>query len=134
MRYGIVTPIRSKELEIPYYMRDPHYTDERFTRTIGGRTIFLAEGLVTTYQHGIDRVDGAFYNYSDRIEQGYGLDKVREARQEALEQVGNRDTAAFYEAMLQRVYEEPELVLQHIIAGVNQGNGYPYHLYGTVAD
>lgn len=115
-------------------MRDPHYTDERFTRAMGGKTIFLAEGLVVAQSSfGGEHVEGAFYNYSDRLRQGFGYDKVRAAHEDAREALGNNDTAAYYEAMLQRVYEDPSTVLQHMIAGVNVSNGYSYHVYGTIS-
>ncbi|HUC87779.1 MAG TPA: hypothetical protein VMR95_01350 [Candidatus Binatia bacterium] len=133
-RYGEIVPICSKIQYIPGEYRDPHYTDERFTRAMGGKTIFLAEGLVAVRSNfGGEHVEGAHYNYSDRISQGFGYKKVRAAHEEAREAVGNNDTAAYYEAMLQRVYEDPATELQHLIAGVNNATGYSYHIYGTVS-
>ena len=133
IHFGEVIPVRSKIQYIPYEMRDPHYTDERFTRRVGGLTIFLAAGLVTVEQLGVDTVEGANYIYSDRLLKWYGIDKTRQAHEEALQAIGDNDTAAYYEAMLQRVYEDPTVVLQHIVAGVNAASGYSYHVYGTVS-
>lgn len=132
--YGSVEPIRSRIEEIPGYMRDPHYTDERFTRQMGGRTIYLAQGLVTVEHFGTETVEGAHYNYSDRILQWYGYDKVQQAWNETKEQVGDKITAEFYETWLQHVYDDPTASLQHIIAGVNVGNGYSYRVFGTVSE
>ena len=132
-RYGEVVPIRLKTQRIPGEYRDPHYTDKRFTRAMGGKTIFLAEGLVTVQTFGGETVEGALYNYSDRIWQGFESKLVQRAYDEASEVIGNNDTAAFYEAMLQRVYGDPTTELQHVIAGVNNATGYSYHVYGTVS-
>lgn len=129
-----INPIRSRTQEIPSYMRDPHYTDRRFTQSQGGRTVYLASGLVVASRFGSETVDGAHYNYSDRISEHYGYDKVQECWRAAKEQVG-RDTvtAELYEAWLQRVYEDPATVLQHIVAGVNAATGYSYRVFGTVS-
>lgn len=131
---GDVEPIRSRTQEIPHYMRDPHYTDERFTRSSNGRTIYLAPGLVMVEHYGTETVEGAHYNYSDRISQWYGHDKVQRAWHEARERVGNTVTAKLYETWLQHVYEDPTTSLQHIIAGVNVSNGYSYRVFGTVSE
>ncbi len=132
--FGKIRPITSRTQPIPYEMRNPHYTDERFTRKSGGLTIYLAEGLVLAKDDfGDEHVKGAHYNHSDVISQYFGYDEVRRAHEEAREAVDNNDTAAYYEAMLQNVYGDPSTILQHIIAGVNVGNGNPYHVYGTVS-
>jgi hypothetical protein len=132
-RFGVIEPIRSKTETIPYEMRDPHYTDERFTRRSGGLTIFLASGLEVVQQFGVDHVEGAFYNYSDRIRQGFGYVKVRTAIEKAQEEVGNDDTALFYETWLKDVYDDPTVELQHIITGVKPSDGYSYQVYGTMS-
>ena len=132
--FGSVEPIRSKVQEIPSYMRDPHYTDARFTRKMGGRTIYLAGGLVTVEQYGIETVIGAHYNHSDRISEWYNDDKVEQAWNETKSQVGDKITAEFYETWLQHVYDDPTTSLQHIMAGVNVSNGYSYLVFGTISE
>lgn len=134
MFYGSIEPIRSRTEEIPGHMRDPHYTDRRFTDARGGRTIYLAPGLVTVDQFGTEMVEGAHYNYSDRLSGWYGYDKVESDWRAAKEQVGDRVTAELYEAWLQRLYDDPTTVLQHIVAGVNVATGYSYRVFGTVSD
>ena len=134
MWYGNIEPIRSRTQEIPGYMRDPHYTDERFTRKMGGRTIYLSEGLVTVERFGTETVEGAHYNYSDRIPQWYGFEKTEAAWRDAKAEVGEAITAEFYERWLQHVYDDPTTTLQHIIAGVNVSNGFSYRVFGTVSE
>lgn len=131
--YGSIEPINSRTQEIPRQMWDPHYTDQRFTRTLGGKTIYLAPGLVTVQQFGAEVVEGAHYNFSDRISESYGHEEVGEAWRAAKEQAGNRITAEFFETWLQHVYADPTTTLQHIIAGVSQGSGYSYRVFGTVS-
>lgn len=133
-RLGDVGVIRSKTQQIPGSLLDPYYTDERFTRSRGGRTIFLDSGLVAVKsEFGSEYVEGAHYNYSDRLSLGYGFDHVEAARDEAFEEIGNRNTAVFFEAFLQKVYNDPTALLQHIMAGVNASSGFSYKVFGTVS-
>ena len=94
-RYGEIVPVRSKEQEISGALLYPSYADERFTEIrTEGRTIFLAEGVVAVPgTFGDEYVDGAFYNYSDRIYQGYDHSLVERAREEAEAEAGSKYTA-----------------------------------------
>ncbi|MBW3568582.1 hypothetical protein KY385_00420 [Candidatus Parcubacteria bacterium] len=131
--FGELEPVRLKDQEIPSHMLYPHFTDERFTRSVGGRTIFLAQGLVLP-RRGIQDLPGTHYNYSDRIYHGFDPDLVKRAMGEAEEKTaGNRNTAAYFELMLQGVYEDSAVELQHIIAGINNDNGESYQVFGTIS-
>jgi len=129
--FEAVVPVSSKSVSIPSEWLDPSYTDKRFTEVGSGRTIFLLSGIVTLEHHGVKMIEGAQYEYSDRLLQHVGYDALHGAQKEAKEAVGNNDTAAYYEAVLQKAFENPNIDLQHIIAGV-MGDGYSYHVYGFV--
>ena len=127
---GGITPVRSKVIEIPRQNLNPHYTGDRFKGITGGLTVFLAGGKKTTEQHGFPFVEDCTYNYDDRLAQWYG-DDYYNARKEAAELAGSQGTGRFFELVLQTVFDDPTMELQHIVSGVNHGNGYPYHVYGT---
>lgn len=125
--------IRNKEEPIPSQLWNPHYSDRYFTDKSGGRTIFLAPGLVTVEEYGVDKVDGLEYNYSDRIAQWVGHEAMDRATKTACAVLGSEAvTAHYYEIMLQNAYQNPQVELQHIIAGVNLDSGYSFRIFGTV--
>jgi len=136
MYYGKVEPVRHKTDVIPVPMLNPHYTDKRFTQ-IGARTIYLAAELFLPEDHDkltVPGLAGIHYNYSDNLYGAYGYDSVQASRERAEAQVGNRNTPAFFELMLQQVYEDETVELQHMMAGVNVGgDGFSYHVYGTTS-
>jgi hypothetical protein len=127
--FGEIKPIRDKAEPIPDAWREPHYRDGRFTRALGGVTVFLAEGAELTPADGIEKVEGAHYDYSDRWPYAFDYDVIAQAEEAAEAEVGNNDTAAYYEAVLQRIYEDPAAQLQHIATEV-KFNGHPYQTFG----
>lgn len=126
-----IVPVRQPDQEIPRDICYPHYTDERFTRYAGGRTIYLAEGLETAERHGVEVVEGLDYMYGDRIYQTYGAQHAYDALIATEQRRGTVRSAAFYQEWLRQVYGQPNTVLQHIIAGVEPNRGYPYQVFGT---
>jgi len=122
--------IGDKMATIPYRDLYPHYSDRRFTERSGGMTVFLAEGKKMHKEHGTDFVEGASYEYSDRLVQWNGPDKCEEAAKKAKAVAGNVDSAQYYEEYLRILLNNPKLDLVHIVSGVNRGNGYPYQVFG----
>lgn len=103
---------------------DPHYTDVRFhnpdpnslgyvERTIFGRPRKNRRELT--------------YNYSDRLQQ-WNYDAHKRAWEAALKKA-ERKTAAFYEVYLSE-YHEKNIILEHIIGGINQASAYSYLVFG----
>lgn len=132
---GTVRPIRSKTEPIPATHLMPLYNDVRFSHSFAGRTIFLAEGLVTVETNLGDAVEGLTYEHSDIISQDFGWERIGAAREAARAAIGNTNTAAYYEAVLQEVYHDPTAELQHIIAGLeDMGSNFFYHVYGIARD
>lgn len=91
----------------------PHYTDRRFERE---QTVFGKEA------------DGLHYDYSDRIVQWDG-DKADAAFGAAKASGKVQRSAEFYDVYLSEYFGRPTRV-EHIIAGINRSNGYPYHVFG----
>lgn len=91
----------------------PHYTDRRFEKE---QTVFGKEAA------------GLHYDYSDRIVQWDG-DKADAAFEAAKASGKTLYSAAFYDVYLSAYFGKPTRV-EHVIAGVNRSNGYPYHVYG----
>jgi hypothetical protein len=76
-----------------------------------------------------DSVEGAEYNYSDRLQEWYR--SKHDAAWEVAKQKGlPLNSAALIEAYLQELLDDPKLSLVHILAGVNYSTGYPYRVYG----
>lgn len=109
----------------------PSYSNSAF-RT--DQTTFLAPGykLVPGYY---PSVKGASYEYSDRLWQ-WDWDKADQANKQAREQHGdtNTNTAVFCETFLRLYFDKPNLIVVHLISGVNRSNGYPYVVYGYLPD
>lgn len=122
--------ISDKTATIPYRDLWPHYTDRRFTERSGGMTVFLAEGKKIHKEHDTDFVEGASYEYSDRLAQWHGNDKCDEASQKAKAVAGSADSAQYYEEYLRALLNNPKLELVHIVSGVNRSNGWDYRVYG----
>lgn len=97
----------------------PHYTNSYFSEA---RTVYLASG---------HELDGATYNYSDRIRQ-WDWDKADAAWTAVRGEDKRMNTANEHEAYLRLVFDKPNLKLVHIMAGFNVSNGYPYQVYGYI--
>lgn len=140
---GDLPAVHSKTEPIPDILRNPRHTDERFRRSVGGVTIFLANGLELVN----GEVEGLDYEYSTADFKVIGEDKFNRASQAAKWHVRSKienghdfngdESAFYYEHMLRRLFEERlpngdfSLELHHIIAGVTLSMGQPYHVYGT---
>lgn len=107
----------------------PHYTDERFFHP---QTVFLREGYRTSDRHSYPSVQGARYEYSDRIYGWYAHEKIEAAREFAKTIHLDARTPAHIEAYLQQVFDDPTIKLVHVMAGFNWGNGFPYQIYGFI--
>jgi hypothetical protein len=68
---------------------------------------------------------GLFYNYNDRL---FG-DKWDAGRKIA-EKNETRNTAKYFEVMLNHFHDTNTVDLQHVLLGVNHSNGYPYLVFG----
>lgn len=92
---------------------NPHYSDSYFKkeRTIYGKPNNNLE-----------------YVYSDRLYQ-WDYEKASESWIKAEEKYGNEDTVRKYEFYLSEYYNK-QVEINHIIAGVNASNGFPYQAFG----
>lgn len=104
----------------------PHYTNTRFNEA---QTVWIADGYKIKRGYG-DFVDGADYNYSDRIWQ-WNRSKADQVYKE-IDASLHRHSPAYIQEFLRRVFDNPNLVLVHVLAGVNLSNGYPYNVYGYI--
>lgn len=129
---GRITPITDKDQEIPGDLWDPHYSDGRFVDgTSDGLTIFVDPEVTLVAGDFVDQVgEGLTYAYSDQVQQRQGYDVVEAAARRAQKEVGSNRTARFIEHMLRYAFEDDDLWLGHMRAGVNRGNGYSYKIYG----
>lgn len=92
----------------------PSWTDARFKEM---QTVFGSEDK------------NLHYLYDDRMRQ-WDYNKDKAATEEANKQYPeDRWTARWFEAKLS-VYMERPVILEHILAGVNQNNGYPVLCFG----
>ncbi len=113
----------------PVYL-NPSYSDKRFGYPdYKARTIFLVKGVeLEETPFGGEEVDGLHYVYSDRFDHRGWASAWERVEAENRFQNG---TAAFYEAVIQRITEDPEAELQHIMAGINSATLYSYLVFGT---
>lgn len=139
-RHGIyeVPVITSKTDSIPRWMLEPDPDDSRIVqRADRSITIYLAEDEVILTRDVMGRdmvVEGAKYQHSDQIRQRFGAKAVEQAFAEARAETGDDDTAAYYEAMLKRIYGDPTLNLQHIQVRVVSFGDKFVHIYGYTAE
>lgn len=106
----------------PIYNLSPHYTDNRFREP---QTVWLATGYKLNKR---DVVNGAVYNYSDRIWQ-WDWNKANSAH-ETIDKSLDHRSPAYIQEFLRYYFNNPKIVLVHVVAGVNLSNGYPYQVYG----
>jgi hypothetical protein len=111
---------------------DPHYTNRQFDHD--AQTVFLRQEYRTQHGLGGDTVKGCSYDYSDRISGWFTHEKQEAAWEAAKRNFSETKSAAFIQEYLRILYEKPNLVLVHILSGVNRGNGYPYRVYGYIAE
>ena len=103
-----------------------------FTPGHGASTVYLAPDLVG------DQVDGRVYPslaYSNdhQLQDHFGVSKMREAKERALETVGSRFCARYYENILAELFSTEEIDLKHIMTGVTTFTGNWYHDLGYIA-
>jgi hypothetical protein len=122
-------PIRDKNAVIPGRWLWPHYTNPAFNSGVG---VYLHPAHETTLVGDLDLVDGARYLYGDRLPVDY--EKLHQAGEQVERELGTNESAHYFEAMLQRAMEDPELQLVHLITGVNRSDFSPYHVYGIMHD
>lgn len=93
----------------------PHYSDNRFRDE---QTIFgAADGQELSY------------DYSDRLFQWYGNEKMLAASDAATRAGHAKHSADWFSAWVSHAHGYQVQVL-HVVAGVNRGNGYPYFVLG----
>jgi len=112
----------------------PHYTDRLYKNE---RTEFCSEPEKLIDINGTLMIDGIHYDYSDRLFE-WDSKKMRASFESADTSLSvsssdwqKRATARYIRDVLRFYYDDPELEIVHIVAGVNHGNGYPYLVYGT---
>lgn len=114
-------------MDVPIQNTNPHYTNTYWNKP---RDIFIREEYKLTQSTFGDYVKDAHYEYSDR-QWEWDYNK-REAAGEFALQNAPRNTALYFEKMLQFYHDDPDLILVNIKAGVNVGNGYPYQVFGYI--
>ena len=98
---------------------NPHYTDTRFNKA---QTVF---GKESQSPYGHKELE---YVYSDRLWQ-WNWDKAKRAREIANQSKHTPQSCLWYETFLSEYLNKPVLI-EHILAGVNVSNGYPYYVLG----
>jgi len=119
---------RLKTGHIPHDELSPIESNPNFrgTDTI---TVFLAEGYETQTDHGVDIVKGLHYVISANL-LDYAPEVKEIAFKKAEEQVGNTDTAQYFEEFLRIVYKQPNILLIHITSGFDLNSKQPYNYFG----
>lgn len=130
LRDGGMSYVRDREVSIRNLM--PHYTDMRFQRA---RTVYLdaAYKLNNEEYPTVPKGVKVGYDYSDRLWQ-WNWTKANTTRKQANEQHAAHDTAACLETWLRLYFDKPNLKLIHVLAGFNVSNGYPYQVFGYLAE
>lgn len=89
-----------------------------------------AESRTTPTEYGTHVVVGAEYWYSDNIPAD--RDTLDGAAERAAQELDTKNTARYFELLLQKATSKPDLQLVHLLTGVSRSNGFPYHVYGVV--
>lgn len=109
---------------------NPHYSNRYWNEP---RTIYLSQETRITRSKisGYDTVSGSHYVYDDRLR--YGDYSKHEQVWDSLKAEGfTYRTAEFVQEYIRRMMNKPDLMLVHILAGVNLSTGYSYHAYGYI--
>ena len=125
----------SKTAVIPNWMLDPVLGDTKVEDAVyRPMTIYLDEDNVILVNDPFNKgeyVEGANYNYLDRLIDGMGASAVWLACEEAYNTTGNSNTALYYERMLQSLMNEPTLELHHILLKISSLTGENTQIFGT---
>jgi len=97
----------------------PHYSDPRFKKE---QTVF---GKPANDSRGHPHLH---YDYSDRLWE-WNPEKAELARETANKKSVPAQSCLYYQTYLSAYYGKL-LIIEHIIAGVNRSNGYPYIVFG----
>ena len=103
----------------------PHYTQTRYNEA---QTVWIADGYKDSGRY--HTIAGVDYVYSDRIWQ-WDWSKA-DATRLSIDETLDRCSPLYIQAFLRGFYDNPDIQLIHVMAGVNLGNGYPYQVYGYV--
>ncbi len=103
----------------------PHYSDARFKCS---QSVYCVPERCGELQnaHATFGLLGLTYNYNDRLKQ-WDYDKWCAALDAASRQ--KKDTAAWLSALLS-CYHGKKCIVEHVIAGVNHSNGFPWWAAG----
>ncbi len=124
-------PARAIDERFPYGMEDPHFLDDRFKGSKPLST-FLAEGYDVVSENGYEAVDDedVTYLHFDQLLTSAQSD-ISGASKAARKVEGGRKTPLFYQEYLRAYFEDDNLELVHVLAGVQAaGNGMPYWVLG----
>lgn len=103
-----------------------------FTPGDSPKTVFLSPELQPLHKEGMLLSDLSYV--TDRqLPDNFGHEAVKAARGRALEIVGTRYKARYYEAILASIYPEENIDLKHIMTGVTTWTGDWYHDLGFIA-
>lgn len=115
-----IEPVRDEHAVIPGQYLYPRSMDERFA-TLGGTLIYAAREL------DLPAADALTFDNKDRLLDWFGQDHYMEIEQRVMaEQGGQTQTAFYHQALLQKLYQSPNLHLQAIRTGINPGNAFPW--------
>lgn len=106
-------PVTDPAVELPRQDLFPHYTDARFKTE---QTIFGKQE------------EGLCYDYSDRLHQWYGREKMNQAEAVAMQAGHAKYSANWFSEWVSAAHGYPVQV-RHIVSGVG-GNGYSYFVLG----
>lgn len=121
-----------KDREInPTYLEPGTSGSGIFVPGTGTRTVFLGPELQDGYREGALHPD-LTYSQSPVLSDHFGRDAIRIAQQQALDIVGTRYNARFYETVLATLFHE-EIDIKHIMTGVTTFTGEYYHDLGYIA-
>jgi hypothetical protein len=127
----IQVPIQDDERET-IWLLNPRQDDPRFYDK--EHTVFLRPGYSVRGRPGHESVEGCSYGYSDTLSNTKSREEEKIAQETARKKFSNTHSALFIQEYLRVLLKKPNLLLVHIRSGVNRINGYPYRLYGYIAD
>ena len=128
--------IQDGRIKIPRRDLYPSANDSRFSAGLARMTVYLASEISPDELEQGEYISRLDYRYSGNVNHTgvikYSTDGYIRKLTELQAQVGTSMSPAFFEHLLQNVYDDPDLQLGHILTGVGFTDPArkPYQIFG----
>lgn len=128
----------SKTDPIPRWMLRPRAGDDRIFISVGLEQPLYRDddNVILNYKstQGGYIVEDAYYKYEDTLRENLGTEVMDLSAKMAFDEVGNDDTAEYFEAMLRNALNDPTIQLNHMLVTISDNKGESIQVFGFYSE